>query len=193
MASITDIANLALMKMGVARITDISENTPNARTISAAYPNILKQVLVDGPELGWTFARQRVEIDVSSTEPIFGYDYQYDLPADCLKITSVTSGETAVTDWIREGSKLLTNEVSDTIELTYIKNVTDYGSMPPYFVDLFALALAKSLCFVIKGDVKREADLVQQFELLMRNRAKGLDMREQYYEDSNTDWVDAGR
>ena len=193
MASITDIANMALDKMGQAHIADVTANDPNARRINSAYPNILKGLLVDGPERGWTFTRGRATLTVSATTPDFGYDYQYDLPADCLKVVSVTVEEEPLTDWIREGNILYTNETNEGEDLIYIKNVTDFGSLPPYFVELFALAIAKTLCFSIKGDEKREAALVEQYEMLYRNRAKGLDMREMYVEDYNTLWIDAGR
>ena len=76
----TGIANLALSNLGEARIQSLTEDSSRARACSARMDNVLESILRMHV---WNSALERQEL-VRGEEPIFGWNYSYQLPADCI-------------------------------------------------------------------------------------------------------------
>lgn len=59
MATKTNIANMAMTRLGEAIFTDVdADGTSPANKINAIYDIVLEQALFEGPEEGWRFARR---------------------------------------------------------------------------------------------------------------------------------------
>ena len=68
MATKTNIYNMALTRLGEARLASDSDSTNPALLLTAIWDTILEQALFEGPEEGWRFARRRYHgIDDDST------------------------------------------------------------------------------------------------------------------------------
>ena len=81
----TGIANLALSNLGEARIQSLTENSARARACSARIDGVLETVLRMAV---WNSALERkllTQIDA----PLFGWNYTYQLPSDCIKVVEV--------------------------------------------------------------------------------------------------------
>ena len=88
MTSKTEIANIALTNLGATNITDIDEDSSNARKIRAIYDNLRQAVLEEHP---WNFAIVRDVLSPDPTSPVFGYSYKVRKPTGCLRILGILS------------------------------------------------------------------------------------------------------
>lgn len=87
-----------------------------------------------------------------TTTPVFGWDYQYLLPEDFLRLRLLDEADytTAVNDRCTiEGNRLLTN--FDTANIEYIKKETDPSKFDPLFTEVLVLNKAIKLCTSLPG------------------------------------------
>jgi len=140
MASRTEIANLALGHFGQYRIDDIDERTPTAEAVRDCW-TICRDSTLRAHH--WNFATTAAVLSQLATAPLFGWAYQWALPADFLKLVScngVLSG-TRDTEFTIRGGVLLTNEQLAQVE--YVQIVTACELWDPQFVQAFAIKLAE--------------------------------------------------
>ena len=162
----TSIANLALSKIGVPRITNIDTTTSVTAQQCREHYDITRDQLLRSHEWGFALARSTITADTAT--PDFEWDHQYSLPADCLRALSLYDTDYP---YAIEGTKLLTD--SDTVELKYISQITDPTKFDPLFVEVLVLQLAVNLATVLTQDVnlaERAAGELQVKMRLARNR-----------------------
>lgn len=81
--SAASIANLALGRIGArGAITDINENSPNAKKVLSVWDAIFQEVL---SERDWKFAKTRQQLSLSPVTPLYTYRFAWALPADFLR------------------------------------------------------------------------------------------------------------
>lgn len=79
----TSISNLALNRIGArGAISDINENTPNAKKVLIVWDAIFQEVL---SERDWKFAKTRTPLQLSPQPPLYGYRAAWAMPADFLR------------------------------------------------------------------------------------------------------------
>ena len=83
MASVVDICNRALQKLGAESITSLTQNTENARACNSCFEFLRDAELRAHP---WNFAIKRAQLAADLTPPEFGYDLRYQLPSDYLRL-----------------------------------------------------------------------------------------------------------
>jgi len=151
MASQVEICNQALTKAGAARIVSLLDDAESARVLSAIYNVKLEAELAAQP---WTFAIKRVQLPASSTAPVFGWSYQYPLPADYLAMVEVGENYTFYDSdngalFQIEGSDagtVIATDQGSPLNIRYIRRVTTPGLYPALFVEAFACRLAAEIC-----------------------------------------------
>lgn len=142
MASRTAIANLALGHFGQYRIDDIDERSPSAEAVRDCWDMCRDNAL---RSFHWNFATHAAVLTLLSAPPLFGWPYQFQLPADFLKLVScngVYSG-THDTEFTVRGQALLTRTALAQIE--YVRVVAETEKWDPQFVTAFALKLAEMI------------------------------------------------
>lgn len=143
MASKVEIANRALQILGAKRIVSLTEDSRNARAISAAYEPVKKAEL---RKHTWCFATKRAQLAADATGPLFTRDNAFTLPTDCLRVLppdpEVNFNDL---DWIIEGRKIVTND-SAPLDLRYVYDVTDPNEMDALFREALSAKLAEQLC-----------------------------------------------
>ena len=174
MPSETDIANVALRRVGGTRITSLTQATPNANAVNDIYTEIRDNML----EFPWNFATQRVELARLSTSPSFGYDHAYALPADWLYTISVhdNDGGYGTIDYREEqvaNQKVISTDHS-SVYLTYVKRETDPNIMPASFRVALASTLARNLAIPLANSNVLEDQLAARSEKDLA-RAKSID------------------
>ena len=172
MASRIAIANLALTGLGADRIVSLDENTENARRINAIFELCLEDVLRSHP---WNFAIQRQQLAKLSTTPAFGYELEYLLPGDCLRVLEVSDGTTIRTDFKIENRKLLTDY--DGVFIKFIGKVTDPTQYTSQFVYVLASRLAAELAYAITNN-KTTAEMAYKIYEQKLQIAKEADAQE---------------
>lgn len=172
MSSQVGICNLALTILGADRITSLSDNNENARRLNAIYDEAVEDVLRAHP---WNFAIARQALARLATTPAFEYDYEYQLPGDCLRVLITSDGSNLITDFKIEGRKLLTDET--TVYIKYITKVTDPNQFTSQFIYVFSSRLAAELAYAITNN-KSTAEQMFQLYLERLNIAKQTDAQE---------------
>lgn len=185
-ATATQIANLALTKLGPGSgyITDLTTDTTVAgQALNRTYEFVRDEVLEAHP---WNFAVKRVELAADVTEPEWGFDYQYSLPADCLRFLSM---EGAKVEYQIEQDKILCDD-EGPLNIRYISRVSTTSLFSPTFV----AALACRWAFEIAGVIEGRATPGQLWEMYQTAlaQAKRADAQSNQPEAlPNGDWLDA--
>jgi hypothetical protein len=175
-SSSTDICNLALGHLGEARIESLNEDSLAARGCALHYAAVRDQVLRSHR---WNFAQARITLSRLAENPAFGWDAQYELPADCLRVLEVNDGEAGdvISDeFIVEGRRLLTNATA--VRLVYTQRIDDVSQFDALFVEAFAVKLAIALSETIRGTTGRTGDLTTQYERVTAPLARRVDANE---------------
>ncbi|MHB8108275.1 MAG: hypothetical protein ACYDH4_12765 [Candidatus Cryosericum sp.] len=171
MASNTELANLALGKLGAKRINDLDTDTTIEADECRTHFTQLRDTLLRSHL--WRFAKARATLSESVTAPAFGFAHAYNLPADFLRLYPYTFVEGA---YVLEGSQLLTNDT--TCEIIYIRRVEDPTLFDPLFVSVFVLELAIALSMAIGQDKSLRQLLDAELGPLMA-QVRALDLQEQ--------------
>lgn len=179
----TDICNLALARIGAARIAGEYTVSPGDQTYASAracqdcYAVTRDRLLRSHP---WNFAITRVVLATpDTTPPAFGWTNRFPLPSGCLRALKVNdSGEDAARkDWTVEGGFVLTDD--DSVDLEYVARVTSVSLFDPLFIQALVVLLAVELATVLtRGDSFREG-LLKEYEAITAPLARRVDANEQ--------------
>lgn len=154
--SVTDICNLALQKVGAAKITSINDSTPSARACLTCYENERKSLL---RRYAWKFAIKLVQLSADATAPAFGKSASFTLPADYISILPPHDSENFDhVDWVVQGGKIYSNN-TDELDLRYIYDVTTTGLMDPLFIEALSARMALQMVEVLTQSNVKKADL----------------------------------
>lgn len=151
MASEVEIANRALTKIGASRILSLSDDVEAARSVDSLFS------IVRDAELRirmWKFSITRDSLAALVTTPSWGFDYEYQLPSDCLRVVQVNDIYPGASlsdyrtmdesEWRIEGRKILT-DIAAPLKIRYVSQVTDTGQWDAAFTEAFACRLAAEL------------------------------------------------
>lgn len=163
MASVIQIANRALTKLGSARIISLDDDNKQARAVKSCYEDLRDDELRSHR---WSFAMKRTSLPADTTAPAFGFTYQYTLPADFLRLDMVNDEFPAVVmdnyigaetnDYAIEGNKILAN-IAAPLKVRYIARIEDPGQYDVLFREALACRIAAELCEdLTQSNQKRE-------------------------------------
>jgi hypothetical protein len=182
--SSTDICNLALDLLSAGTVQDIE--TPSNATeelLQRWYGLTRKKLLREHP---WNFAIRRAQLAASSTAPAFGYNKQYPVPADFVRLLTIndsvyTSDVPAPSSHYKvENNHILTSNLfadASVLNITYVSDFTTVSQMDPLFVDLLAYEIAVGVAYKLaesQANVQRVAEILRQKSAL----AKAVDGQE---------------
>lgn len=182
MASVVQICNKALDKLGATPIVSLEDGTKNANLCLRAWEQVRDETLRDHP---WNFAVKRVVLAADTSTPAWGFEYRFPLPADFLRLLEVR--DLSTNQYQVENGAILAND--GALYVRYIYRVTDPNLYDPLFADLVATRLAAELCEAVTQSNTKVQLLWQAYDDALI-RAKRVDAQEnppsQYEEDS---WV----
>lgn len=162
MTDAVSICNLALQRLGAKAITALNQDTTGARECNRVYEHARNSELRSHP---WSFARVRVQIAADTTDPIFGFNKRYLLPADYLRMLP-TNGIDATPDqedFQIEGRYILTDRGSP-INLVYMKQVTDENEFDALFTDLLVGRIAVDIAEKITQSNTKKAEAKERYK-----------------------------
>lgn len=172
MASDVEIANLALSRLGQNQIMSLDDASPAARFCKAFYSQTRDEVLQSNP---WTFGTAYVTLSRLTSTPLLEWDYQYQLPSDCLRVIELNGVGTGDRPgyFVVQGQKLLTNETDAIIR--YIQRVTDGALFTPLFVEALSCKLAARIAKPLTGDANAAGGLLTEYTRLTGPEARRID------------------
>jgi hypothetical protein len=169
MASVVQICNLALSKIGSPPITDLGEGSREASACSMIYAPLRDEVI---QIRAWPSCTKRASLALLSEAPAFEFTAQWQLPADFLDLVRLGDSDDVTLPHRIEGRALLTN--TDTANVIYVYRNENSGDYEPVLVDLVASRMAVDLAMTVANSVSMSQALYQAFEQ-KRQRAKSVD------------------
>ena len=152
MASVIQVANRALTKLGSARITSLTDDVKAARSISSCFDDLRDEEL---RAHRWSFSLKRTSLAALSDAPAFGWDLQYQVPDDFLKLDMVNDQYPGVVlenyigvetvDYVLEGNKILT-DIDAPLKLRYVARIEDPNLWDVSFREVLACRIAAEIC-----------------------------------------------
>lgn len=156
MASVVSICNRALSKIGDELfIASLDDDTKSARYCKALYEDTRDFVLRSYP---WRFALKRYVLAPLKEKPLFGYEFQFALPSDCLRVWRTQKQ-------IRyqvEGRTILAD--TNVMSFIGISKVEDSVQFDPMFVEALALRLAVELSVPLTASMSLKESLSKEFQ-----------------------------
>lgn len=173
-----NIYNDAIALVGGRLITSLSEDTNERIYCDVFYDKARQQTLVMHP---WNFAVKRAELAEDVSAPAFGYDKQYVLPSDCLKVIATENelsplvplgpgfngyltvsfrDTTAKDDYKIEGRRLLTND--ESVKILYLYDVDDASLFSSPFRSILSYNLAIAISYKVSQSTTRGSELKQE-------------------------------
>lgn len=155
MASVVDICNIALQKLGAGRITSISQDAVNARACLTAYEHCKKAALERHP---WRFATKRASLPADVPTPDWGKSSSFELPADYIRLLNdYPEMNSTARDFEIEGRKIFTNYTAP-LEIRYVYDVQDTSLFHPLFCEVLACDMADQMCEALtQSNSKKQA------------------------------------
>lgn len=172
MANETSIANGALVKLGQQLITSINDTSSNAANICKERIANAKEVVLTSFPFNGSISRTTLAADTAT--PAYDYDNQFSLPTDCLRLITVEPAF-ADTDYALEGRKILFS--GDTLEIIYIKNVTDYNELDALTNEAISCYLAYDISYLITNDNQTTERMMMMYEKTIK-KAKASNNRQ---------------
>lgn len=196
MSSSVDICNEALLLLGSRKINSFEEETVEARLCDVQYPLSKEFILRKHP---WNFAIKRAILARLSEDVFFGWEYQFEKPADFIRLLEIVtlssqdpgSKMTTCDEYLFEGNRILSN--SPYVGLRYVSTIDDASMFDSEFKNVLAYHLAIELCESLNGSTSMKNELLRTFEGLLSD-AQGTDGRENpIIQVEQSDWLLARR
>lgn len=152
MASIIQVANRALSKLGAARIISLGDNNKQARAVASCFDDLRDAEL---RAHRWSFALTRTALPALTSTPVYEYHHEYQLPTDFLRLDMIDGrypsavmdnyidGETS--EYAVEGGKILTN-IAAPLKIRYCRRVEDPNEWDVLFREALACRIAAEIC-----------------------------------------------
>lgn len=169
MASEVDICNMALNEVGENSIMDLSEDSKAGRLCNQFYALTRDMITRSHP---WNFAIKRVELAQLTEKPVFDYDFQFQLPADCLRVQKT---DDKFDIFKIEGRKLLSN--NGIVKIVYISRVEDTTQFDSLFIEALYLLIASKIVFNLSDNNGLSQTLFAKSEAKVK-QAKSMDGQE---------------
>lgn len=152
MASTTELCNEALILIGQEPVMTLDDTSKQARLCKRLYNSVVEALLRQYP---WTFAIRRAILSRDLEVPVFGFKYQYTIPADCLRIVDMRSTDCkydVFQPWevAVEKGKILTDY--SIVYLRYVSSIEDPNLFDTQFREVLAYTLAGKLCQALTAD-----------------------------------------
>lgn len=183
MPSEVDICNGALLHCGLSTITSLEEANDRARACKVFYPSARDALLRMHP---WNFAVKRVSLPELSDTPVSGFDHQFQLPSDIIRVLET---DDPYREWKIEGGKLLCNDTEVILE--YIAKITDVAMFDPLFAEVLEHWLGSKLAAPLRNSETLARSLEEESLRLLReariaNAHEGV--MAMVYDDDITRW-----
>lgn len=155
------ICNLALARLGDARITALSDATAQAQYCSLFYAQTVEELQT---EFDWQFCRKLASLTADATPPAFGYARRFAVPSDFLRLIRLNGidEDENFSKWeIVDG--FIHTDLAAPAQIEYIAHVTTAAKFPAVFVEIFSAKLAANLALPLTGSKELFVQMAEIF------------------------------
>ena len=178
MTSQVSIINKALIVLGEQTIISVDDSNERARVMKSIYDQTRDAELRKNR---WSFAMKRVSLTPLSTAPEWGYDYQYQLPSDCIRLDMIKDSyivpnldnyrQQEDLQYTVEGRRILTSMTSP-LPIRYIYRVTDTNEFDALFAESLSRELAFDACEKITQSTQKKQLLWNEYRQALLDAVK---------------------
>lgn len=201
MASEVNICNQALqMIKHTKQIQSLSQGTKEANACEVIYDEFRDQLLEMHQ---WNFATKRLKLPRLDTDPVFEYDYAYQMPSDWIRLIQVyqnSQGRGRVVYKI-EGDTIVSDQTD--LWVRYVARISDPNKMRPLFRRALAKLLASNLAVALASSASLAKEKLSEFENVDLPAAKSADSIQDFemglpesswvgVRHGNRDWYEPG-
>jgi len=162
------VVNQALLAVGADPITTFGDETTESKVAAVRYAPIKRAFLRSYP---WNCATRRVALTEYPTPPISGFDKQFNLPPNSVRILQVWAGDMQPEAYRNgeraysiEGSKLLINETA--VSVVYVEDIPEAEFDSHVEEALVAkLAFEFSYTFVASNTTQQQFSVISEAKL----------------------------
>jgi len=159
MTSVVEICNIGLTNLGDQKISSLTDNNERARLCNLRYEDTRDAVLRSYP---WTCAVTRAKLARSSTNPVWGFSYRYQLPSDCLRVLDLY-------DWddehYIENGFIVTD--SEQAWIKYIKRIEDPNEFDSLLIHAIGLRLAMEIAESLTGRPELRNNMLGKYNTVL--------------------------
>ena len=159
--TLLQIVNDALVQLGERPITALDGSSHPARIANEQWPKVRDEVLRMHP---WRSAIAREKLAPMSASPAFGYDNQFQLPSDFVKLVRLYDHDEQA--FRRNGDKILSD--ADSLKMIYIARPEDPASLDPLLQSAMAAQLGVRIAMALNRSVERVSMMRQLFDERLR-------------------------
>ncbi len=168
--SAIEICNLALNHVGAGTISSFESPTKEARTVKLLYNTLRDTVLEDHD---WNFARRR-QVLALLPDTYSGWDFAYQVPADCLVVRKLYDPSGELDDKIpfefvcddAKGRRLILTDEEDA-ELIYTCRIENPTLFSTQFRDALSFRIAADLSQPLRGKLDLHGVMMQRYQLAL--------------------------
>ena len=171
MATGVSICSNALLMLGAQTINDFNEPLDRAKLAANLYPTIRDDLLRTHP---WNCTIKRALLAPDATPPAFGYDNQFELPADFLRVLEVGQAGIQI-DYLVEGRSILADATSLELRYVYLNEVEN--TWDANLVALLTLGMAAAMAYPITQSAALQASFEQKLAMA-KKVARAVDGQE---------------
>lgn len=164
----TELINKALTLVGASPITNIDDDTKNARVVNRVYEISLRSIL---SETKWNFATKRKTMSLVSGELEWYYSgetFIYQKPNDYIRIFGVSDDDAT---WREEGDYIITD--SKGLGIIYVRYLDDPAKFTASFIEAFGDKLCSDICFMILNSITKAESFLRKYETISLPKARG--------------------
>jgi hypothetical protein len=168
MASVVDICNMALSRLGCTKITSIDEESTTAKACKIEFEPTRDSILRDYP---WNFATKIESLARLNGEKYFGWEYVYSYPKSCLFDRKIFN-EATYNSVDKQPYRIISSNINskllilcnlDDAFMEYTAKITDTTLFDASFVDAFAWKLAANLAKPLTGNAELAINLMRTY------------------------------
>ena len=174
MTTSIDIANSALVLLGGREITSFTDHSNEATVAKNLYRSARDFVLRAYP---WASLKKRANVVELAEKPVSGFEHQYQLPGDSVRVLEVHSGgKYRVDHWEVNGRAVLTD--SKPISIVYISDTVPEQNYSTQLVQALTYRLAAEMAYPVTGSNQAQVNFNSLFQNVL-DEARTTDALEQ--------------
>ena len=182
------IANGALQRLGEKRIEALTQDSPNARSMNAAFERVRRAEL---RRYIWNFAVKRDSLPQDGTDAVWGGWNRFSLPNDFLRLLrDDESGQ--LLDWKIEGQHIVTADGAP-LDIRYIADITDPNYFDPLFIEALECKLALVTCEEITGSTSKKESIKDDYKTAVHEARLTGAIEKEAQEFPEDEWITARR
>lgn len=161
-----EIANAALALVKKEGINSFDDNSPQARACKALYAPLRDKVFEDRI---WSFAKGQYILDPLAAAPLFGFDYQFQLPGEVVAPLAVKDADGNSLAYELFGRSIY----CDTARIYVVAQTKpeDASVYTPGFCTAVAVLLASFLAVPLAENAALGASYTAQYKVLVKEAA----------------------